>query len=326
MNTSYSQQNAANARSPSSSHRPQEGSALVTVVIMVGVISVMTSGFYLYAANMSHQVRRMSDQLHAQAIAEAGATYAISQLQADFDSHSSSTIFAPRDFGGGRYRFQVSEGGTRVISIGSYNTTEVGVGVGLRRVRPHPYLDHSIVSDGILRLNGTPSGMDGSVHSNTGWVLSGHEGNITGQISAPDYHGPHTPPPPWQFQVMDIPLLTDPEFQELMDAADADGKLVMEHGNQRVQRTVNVDGIHVIRGDLTIRGGGRINVDGILYIEGDITVNGNSQLNIHGTVISLGRVTLNGSSNIHEPAGGQREYVDEDGGVEVLAMWFDHSF
>lgn len=249
----------------------------------------------------------MSDQLHAQAIAEAGATYAVSQLQKDFSSRNSSTVFGPRNFSGEQYRFQITEGGPRVVSIGSYNTTEVGVGVSLRLNRPHPYLDHSIVSDGILRFNGTPMVLDGSVHSNSGWVLSGNENNITGQISAPDYTGAHMPPPPWMFQVMDIPLLSDPEFQDLMAAA-------------------NADGIHIIRGDLTVRGGGLLNIDGILYVEGNVTLNGSAELNLTGTIISLGNVTLNGSSNVHDLSGNQREYVEEEEEIEVSAMWFDYSF
>ncbi len=326
MKNTAKQHYLRNAQNTDTGDCSRDGSALITVVIIVGVISIMTSGFYIYAANMSHQVRRMSDQLHAQAIAEAGATYAVSQLQKDFSSRNSSTVFGPRNFGGGQYRFQITENGTRVVSIGSYNTTEVGVGVSLRLNRPHPYLDHSIISDGILRFNGTPMVLDGSVHSNSGWVLSGNEDNITGQISAPDYTGAHMPPPPWMFQVMDIPLLSDPEFQDLMAAADADGKLIIDNGNQRIQHTVNVDGIHIIRGDLTVRGGGLLNIDGILYVEGNVTLNGSAELNLTGTIISLGNVTLNGSSNVHDLSGNQREYVEEEEEIEVSAMWFDYSF
>ncbi len=310
----------------------QQGSALVTVMLVVLVTSLVAGSFYLYAASTAHQVRRLTDAMHAQAIAEAGANQALSRLKQHYGLRHYPIFFPSRSFGGGRYDIILethADGRTRIISIGSYQSATNVVGVNVRdanrdQVTWRHALGYAIFSDGDLRFNGSPEIL-GDAHANGFWTLNGNYNDVNGMISA---QNSETIPLAHRADWVNIPFpqLSDPEFQAFLDQAEAGGiPITRIQGNQVFQQNYAFDGIYIIEGNVIFRGAGTRDVNGMLYVTGNITANGAAQVIVDGLILSGGDIRFNGAAGVYsynsvgDGSGGGDQDASAD--VVVSAWW-----
>ena len=313
----------------------RNGSALLSVVIISTIIFIVTGGLCAFSLGTAQQVRHMTDTIRAKAIAEAGANEAYSRLSIPENYNSLRTnaaAFPTTEFGGGSYQIILepeSGGRTRVISIGRFGVAEQRVGMNLWDANVPPrYFDYSIFANGDMNFNGTPKQIEGDLHTNGIWILNGNETNINGYISAQNNVDsvPESHRPPWGWEEIRFPQLTDLEFQEFLAAVEAAGELTQYSGDQTRNGSsggLTVNGVTVITGNLTFNGGADLNVDGLLYVTGNILSNGSGDININGVILAGGSVRLNGASTTFQHDYINSRYLDMSSPHVLVSTWWD---
>lgn len=313
----------------------KQGSALITVMIVLFIISLAAGGFYAFSTNAVYQVHGMADAIRARAIAEAGANKVVNQLVADYTQRNGS--FSPESFGDGTYEVSLvnTDGRCLMTSVGTYGRATALVGVDIRDAKrenqPPSWRDYAVFANGDLTLNGTPV-IDGDMHTNNGWALNGGYDFVTAMITALSFKG--DPPPADKvgiWQLVPFPELSDPDFQALMADAESRGKLLWleQPGKKAVEIKSDWNPtaeIIIINDDLVFIGGPEVTINGLVYVNGHVTVNGSSELNVTGALLARDDITFNGGAGIftHDPAssgaGGTGD-ADVDAEVKVYAWW-----
>ena len=85
------------------STRARGGSAFITVMIVIGVVSLAISPMIWLATQQPLGVRQSCNRIRAKAIAEAGASVAYQKLSTNWDLRNDASAFPPTDYGGGGY-------------------------------------------------------------------------------------------------------------------------------------------------------------------------------------------------------------------------------
>lgn len=330
-----------------SSH-DREGSAFITAMIVVFIVSMTAGSFYAFSSNSVYQSRRLTDTIRAKAIAEAGANEAISLLvmPGQYGLRHDGDNFGETSFAGGSYEVAVDNGDDpdsgRVLltSIGRYGLATAVVGVDMRDQRresragfedpPATWRDFALFANGNMTYNGSPT-IDGDLHTNNDFKLSGNWTSVEGMVSSlngvsiPEaYRG--------VWQLIPFPALSDPEFQAFLAAYEAAGGTVnRENGNQTWPGDKVLSGITIVTGNVTFRGAGDRFINGMLYATGTITANGSGTLTLEGSMLSGGSITFNGVAGVFSHAaigdgggGGEGETGEEmDAAAQtaIYAMW-----
>jgi hypothetical protein len=285
----------------------QAGSALVTVMIIIFIVSLTAGGFYSFSASMLRQSETMTDAIRARAIAEAGANQAVRRLLDDFDERDTMDG-EETAFGGGSYVISVDNDDERsTMSVeGRYGDASAVVGVALRDAKKSnlpEWSEFSMFTDGTIVLSGTPTiNESATLHANNNFIVNGNWGSIDGAISALNQATIEAELPasqviPWE--VKPFPTLDSPEFDILRDAAVSKGLLIEHYGDKVYDKkdpAPNPDTFTIVHGNVEFRGSGTRNIEGILYVTGNIRANGSSTFNIWGTMMADGEIDLNGAS------------------------------
>lgn len=307
-----------------------KGSALVTA-LMVIVISTMAVGSLMaYSLAGTHRARRMTYEIRAKAIAEAGANRAYDALRMDYRLRRQGTLFSETPFAGGNYRVVVDSvdgGTTRLISTGQFRGAVHRIGLDVRNTLHEeggpPYFDYAIFANGNMRFNGTPPTIQGGLHTNGEWTLNGNYNNVSGLVSAQNSDDiPAAYRADWQ--VLPFPSLSDPDFQSFLAEAEAAGQLTVHNGNRTFQGSQTFSGVTVVNGNVTFRGAGSRTVDGMLYVTGTVTANGSGTMTLNGTLLAGGNITFNGASGVfnhNSLIGGGSSDPDENAHVVVSGWW-----
>lgn len=319
---------------------PCRGSALISVVIILMLLTALALSTYGLALQEAHIVRIQTHRTHARAIAEAGVNETFIALQnAFYSTPRGQNVEVP--FADGTYQVTIEEDSTnpqrlRITSVGTYQGTETVVGMDLRDDNeqmdtPGGFLalNFAIFANGNLRFNGAPQAIVGDLHTNWDWELNGGNYNgVQGKISARTSKHPIPDQYKAVWQEITFPLLTDPDFQDFIESAKAGGVPYTEHnGNQRFGGNHTFNGITVINGNLTFNGAGTRTVNGMLYVTGNVTQNGASVWNVEGMILAGGNIRLNGSAGIFSYAqlggdmGGVGACPDANAQVAVSAWW-----
>lgn len=327
-------------------HQQKSGSALLTVMVIVTIISLTAGSFYIFAASMAQNSRQMTETIRAQTIAEAGAHLAYSQLKQNFAWRPSGEFKSP--CGEGTFSLHVIDRENhqaRVISVGDYKGARSIIGMDLFDAnRPPPHvvvpgrplaggadspamewpedylywasLNYALFANGDLRFNGSPT-VNGHMHANWALIMNGNDnGFVAGSLVSgqpvdsrigTQFHA--------QWRKIPFPQLTDPEFLAYRNEAQSSGKLTALTGDQVYHRHHVFNGITIIDGDVILRGSGTRVVNGMLYVTGDITANGSAELIVNGTVMAGGNITLNGAAGVHT-----HDYVSSGGPVGEQAI------
>lgn len=303
----------------------QQGSALLSVMVILTLLMAVVGSTYAISRHRSHQTQVLTEFIHAHAIAEAGANEAYSRLRTHFYSTPRGTE-SPQPFADGAYEVTIEDNphvvrGVRITSVGTYRNAESVVGMDLRDANTSSIaFDYAIFANGPLRFNGTPPIIDGDLHTNNDWTLSGNYGGVQGLISAQNYEDiPEEFRAVWQ--VIPFPQLSDPAFQEFLAAAEADGRLTRYTGNRIFQQSHEFNGIVVVEGNVTFRGSGVRTINGMLYVTGDVTSNGSSTVDLNGVLMAGGQIRFNGASGVFTHGNVDNSGGDESADVQVSAWW-----
>jgi hypothetical protein len=95
----------------------RRGSALITFLGVIVVVSLAAAALVTYAKNQAYAVGRVRDHVKAQIIAEAGANDAYSVLKSNFALRSDPGAFPATAFGGGTYDVAVTPVGVDAALI-----------------------------------------------------------------------------------------------------------------------------------------------------------------------------------------------------------------
>ncbi len=319
----------------------RSGSALLSVMIVVFIVSMTAGAFYAFSSQNLFQAKRMTDAIHARAIAEAGANEAVSQLIADYTLRQDAGNFLQTDFGGGAYHVTLtnSEGRCIVMSRGTFGTASQVIGIELRDLNreewnggtndPPTWRDFALFANGDLTFNGSPT-VIGDVHTNNRWDLNGVYSSVNGMVSALNATDiPEAYRATWQ--LVPFPSLSDPDFQAVVAEARANGTLTEYFGNQSFKKDQALSGIVIVHGDLTFIGSGVRTVNGLLYVTGDVTANGSGTMTLQGALLAGGNISFNGVAGVFSHASVGEEQVEEGGqgeadadtiaSVKVYATW-----
>jgi hypothetical protein len=312
----------------------QAGSALVTVMIIIFIISLTAGGFYSFSASMLRQSETMTDAVRARAIAEAGANQAVRRLLDDFDERDTMDG-EETAFGGGSYVISVDNDDERsALSVeGRYGDASAVVGVALRDANQSnlpEWSEYSMFTDGQIRLSGTPTiNASATLHANMNFIVNGNWNSIDGAISAANESDiaamlPSSQVIPWE--VKPFPTLDSAHFQLLRAAAVASGELEEIFGDKVYKKNqAPTKELTIVHGNVTFQSAGTRNINGILYVTGNIRANGSSTFNIWGTMMADGEIDFNGASgtfdyrtNAYEKIVGPSSGSNE---VEVTGWW-----
>ncbi len=313
---------------PPRNPRSKRGSAMVTVMLIVVVSMLATASLFAFSSSTVHRVRLLTESIRAKAIAEAGANRGYNSLCKDYYTlRESDSLYADISFGGGSYSVSLesmSNGWTRLISVGSFGRAEHRVGLDMRdslfgSSSTPDYLDYALFCNGAMTLNGTPKGIDGDLHSNGSFGLNGTYDNVNGLISAPPPNDiPVANQAVWSSKP--FPLLTDTSFQEFLAKAEAAGVTVTRYsGNQTFKKDHVFDGITIIDGSATFIGSGTRSITGLFYVSGSLTANGSTELS--GAIMTGGSCTINGASALLNH--GDIDGVEAEDPNIVAEIWWD---
>ena len=314
----------------------RSGSALLSVVVIATIVFIVTGGLCAFSLGTAQQVRHMTDTIRAKAIAEAGANEAYSRLSVPTDYYSlrtNATAFPTTEFGGGSYQIILepeTRGRTRVVSVGRFGVAEQRVNLHLWDANVPPrYFGYAIFANGDINFNGKPRFIEGDAHSNQIWILGNNAlnlyDNINGLIGAQNQADiPSSHRMAWDWEEIPFPSLSDVEFQEFLEAADAAGQLTTMDGRPLGGNdALIVNGVCVVYGNLTVNGGAQLSVNGLLYVTGNVTSNGSGDIDIVGTILAGGNVRLNGSSSSFQYDYVPSRYLDTDIATVMVSAWYD---
>jgi hypothetical protein len=286
---------------------PKNGGAIVTVMFVIMVMMIVAGSLHAFSSAMPRRVRLMTDAIRAKAIAEAGINRGYSMLREDYAGSLSAFPISDSAFSGGQYSvrlLQLSASEVRLVSTGRFGTSDAVVGVDARntamfdsesRTAPQSPFRHSIFSNGLFTVNGTPKLVRGSMFTNNDFVLSGHYDNVEGLIFAQNSQDiPADNRGVWAERP--FPQLTDPDFAAFIEDARAKGILTELNGNTTLPRNMVYNGVVLVRGNLTHNGSGGRTVNGMLYVTGNVEFNGSSHIFVEGSFMVGGNLTFNGSS------------------------------
>ena len=296
------------------------GSALLSVMVIIFTMSMVAGSIYTYSVHSAHHSKRSTELIKSYNLAETGLHHALSVLSADYSQRYETEFVENISFMNGYYSVFLEafeDGSTIIHSRGTYNNRSTDLAVKVRdssNIVNSPednffyFAGYSLFSNGDIRFNGTPPGINSSVHANRNWTLNGSYNNISSDIlisaanqeDVPEqFRTPH--------QIVHFPSLSDPEFLDLLE----NGNVTWYIGDQVFHRDTTIDGIHIIKGHLLLRGNGNHTIDGLLYVTGDIVSNGSGNLELNGIIMAGGNITFNGASGVFDRASQSLEHIPQ---------------
>jgi hypothetical protein len=321
---------------------PRQGSAIVTVMLVVVLTFTAVGSLFAYSASTIHRIRIMTEAIRAKAIAEAGANRAYNALSQNFALRNVDTLYTNEPFADGSYHVTfeaLSNGWTRMIAQGTFGRATQSLGLDMDIASDggaaddpgtpgfFEGLDKAVFANGTLTVNGNAKGIDGWLHTNNSWDYNGTYANVVGSISAQSSKSPI----PAEFEApwsnIPFPLISDLDFQAWLDEQAAAGVSVVRlNGNQTYKKDATFNGITIVNGDVTFLGAGNRTITGMLYVAGNLTANGSTTLD--GAILVGGVATINGASAIltgstDYMAGGEEEEGSEEKFTIASEVWWD---
>jgi len=316
---------------------PRSGSAFITTMFVIGVLSVVTAGMITIAVNQPFAVRRDCDMIRAKAIAEAGANIAFVMICSNYSTVSNSAAFPVTNYRGGKYDPTVTPMSptSAVIScIGVYNVATSTVALDVRNITTNMPTGSgqpaatgayacAMMSGGQMTWNGnsTVNMGAGTLQSNTGLQIAGNSriqgdvairgqlkmtGNarVTGDATAASYSLSGNTSVTGTKTTGTVPLVAIPDIDltPYYNTALANGQVYSSSHSFSGNYTMTPPGgIIWVDGDLSFSGNGTIT--GCIIATGNITMSGNvtqNAVNYYPALVSqTGNITLAGNTSLH---------------------------
>lgn len=292
------------------SYRGKRGAALVTVMAVIGTVSMLLTGVLSMAVHSGFMARKLGDRIRATAIAEAGAVRAYTMLVTNFAQRTDANAFPITAYGGGTYDADVvpvSNDMAVVVSEGVYRGTAVTVILDVRDCGGSgdpgtsggaPFVcDYAMLCGTLDFLGcGSISSTSGAarVHSNGDMLISGNaQANV------------------------DMESSTYVNVQKVTVDGDVTGTSLDVHGQAVITGTASEEPVPLIEipdinltpyylwalahgevcdGDFSMSGGTYTPNGGILWVEGDVSLA--SDYVFYGSIIATGEIHVSGSGDV----------------------------
>ena len=314
--------------------RHSNGSALVTVMIVILGLGGLLSWISVAAVQRAFMANKLADRVRALAYAEAGAHEAYSVLAVDFAQHTNSANFGQKTYDEGRYVVTVviptNSARTAIIHSKGYCreayeycildihdiTPPVPAG-GAPPPPEGPAFGYGIMTGGGLSWSGVGTLIGGKIHSNKTFELGGN-GQINGDVDSSDgidvsgnanVSGTVTGSPvdldndpgtskesASALVVADLPPVAFPEIDltPYYNVAKANSQVL-------TGQTININSDTVIPG-------------GVLWLEGDASVIISKDVTFTGMIVSTGNLKINSQGTMTAANGYPLIAVEDDGG------------
>lgn len=326
------------------------GSALITILIVTTALCAVLGVTVQMGSQRAFQAARLSDQIRAKAIAEAGVAEAFSRLAVDWPARTNADSFPLTDYAGGAFDVAVSViddysavicstgtfqgvmdvaildvrlflNGTAVDTNGAYDccivaeeeVTWTGCGVFSEGGRVHGNLDFKQAGCGELNT---------TISSSTEITLLGNSGFVDGDAYAPKVKGKtskvygtvYEQPVP-ELKIPEIDLA--PYYQQALANGEVyNGKLTVSHA------FAPVGGVCWVNGDLWLVGSE--DIEGCFIATGDIKCSGSGG---HTKVAKLpalisrdGDIHITGGATYYGMVYARIGNIDITGGCQVYGQ------
>ena len=306
--------------------RTVNGSALLTVLIIMGVLAFALTSMVLTSTQLPYSVRHTCDSIKAQAIAEAGANIAYAMLSTNFALKDNASAFPETSYGGGKYDVTVQSMSTTsavLTSVGYYSSATSTVAMDVINIVSNTAsgqpgavgLFKYAIASGTSIDGGNSSAGDGINGDVTAPVITDKKGKITGTktIGTVNVSNLINLTPYYNYAVANGAMYTgDQSFRDYT----APGGVAWVQGN--VSLKGSIVGCIIATGNITCNGGftltqvanypalvsqnGSISMNnnslsGLVYApQGNVTLGGNAS--ITGTIIAGGTVSFSGCSEL----------------------------
>jgi hypothetical protein len=176
-----------------SKHRGKQGSALVTVLLYSGIVTIAVAAMVAFAMNAPVGARKTCNYLRAAAIAEAGVNQAYSQIVTNWAKCSDASAFPLTSYAGGTYDVAVAVVSTNMAvlsSVGTYKGSTATVEADVRNYgggvigapgggggTPQGCFAYAIIAGGTMTWTGsdTCNAGGGKVHCNGNYKMTGSQ-------------------------------------------------------------------------------------------------------------------------------------------------------
>lgn len=257
----------------------QNGSAMVIVMCLAGLMLVATLSIAMISGSMARKANKIYHGVQALAIAEAGVADMMERMSTNYVDWMDASLEA--DFGDGHYavtsKTDMATGNVAISSqgqsMGELRTTVVELLGDLNVLRQRALgSGDAILAEGDVTLNTGALNINGSVHANRNVLHSEGNTKVNGNVSACGVvevgvaSGYQTLPNSERMLVPDFQ-----PFDEWKAAAIA--------GGIYYPSSVTLNGANITPGN------------GIVYVDGDVEIANRSGLT--GTLVASGSITIN---------------------------------
>lgn len=310
-------------------NRAARGSAMLTSMIIIGVLALVTAGMMAMSMQQPFNVRKTRDQLRAQAIAEAGANIAYAMLSTNFALKDNASAFPETTYRGGKYDVTVSSlSATAAVltSVGICNAATSTVAMDVVNSTTNPPTGTRPPATGLFlyalasgtKIDGGTSNAGDGINGNVkAPVISDSKNKITGTktIGAVNVANLVDLTPYLNYAIANGTKLSG--YQTFQDYV-APGGIVWVDGDITLKG--NVTGCFIATGNITANGGytqtsvgnypalisqnGNISInnsysEGLIYApQGSVYLGGNAS--IHGTVIAAQTISFSGCAEVYQ--------------------------
>lgn len=267
-------------RKMQAARRGEEGSALITVMFVAGMM-MMAGAFMVYVAgNASHRARRMKQDGQALALAEAGIAHMVANLRTNYSHWVGNTNTGAILVEGytGTYEVVATDlgGGSLLISsegaVGAARVTTVLEVLGTaedERDKMFGAGGSILADDDVTMATGAPR-IYGTIHSNGDVLRSG------GAM-----------PPVFD----DVSAVGVVEIVPVAgNAYPGSARRPIPEFNFEAYREMALNGGIYLEGDQELRGANLQPGNGVVYVNGNVRVRNQSFL--HGTLVANGNITI----------------------------------
>ena len=308
----------------------QRGSALITFLGVILIVSLAAAALVGFARQQAYSVERTKDYIKAQVIAEAGANEAYSLLKTNFAARTNPDLFPQKSFGDGTYDATVTSVGSDAAQItceavvGDATATAImdvknfGTSTDDTLLPSNPYA-YTWLVNGECRMNGS-SVFAGNLHANNNIDVNGSSAwgtetepvhvtasgsgivfsgpcTLYGDMKAPAISGSFSPGTVTEGPVAIVPFPTLDLTPYYTIAA--------ENGQVVASQTISADtlwdipgGVKWVNGSLTVKNGKKLTWTGCLIVTGSIDFKGQFHarpyLDYPTVVARDGTITVNG--------------------------------
>lgn len=304
------------------SSRWRDGSALLTVLMVVFALSSFVAVMVLASSQRLMMAKGLNDRINAKVLAEAGAADAYHTLSTNFDARDSDDAFPATSYGGGEYDAWVLAIGSDsavITCTGTYESARETVVLDVERVREGTpasgggVYDYAVVAGdevvwtgcgvfttgGLIHANGSfkqaGSGeLNCDIESSADITMKGNSGFVDGDADAPSIDDKHD-------------KIWGDKTEHAVETVEIPSLDLTSYYNHALSHGQVFNGNIGLSGSYTVPGG-------IMWVNGNLTLSGSGTHT--GCFIATGNIKASGGSSQVKVAS-YPGLVSRDGDIKI---------